>query len=110
MPKAKTKARVYLTEEEKKILLPLLEEWSSQPDKKTRDAVISSKAIPKIQNLDLSKYGPEIISKDKAAKELWERRIQVCDSFNIHTTMSSSLSRPYTPGLKTISLSKTGPN
>jgi hypothetical protein len=78
MPKAKTKERTYLTEEEKKVLFPLLEEWNSKPDKKSRDAFVSSEALPKIQKLDPSRYGPEIISKDKASKELWERRIQVC--------------------------------
>lgn len=55
----------------------LLEEWNSKPDKKARDAFISSEALPRIQDLDLSQYGPEIISTDKGAKMKWEKRVQV---------------------------------
>jgi len=71
------KDRTYLTEEEKKILLDLLDNWNELPNKKARDAYISAEALPKIQLLNSTKFGPEIISKDKAAKALWERRIQV---------------------------------
>jgi len=77
MSNPKSKERTYLTEDEKKILLLLLEEWNEKPNKKARDAFISSDALPKIQQLNLPKYGPDIISKDKAAKVLWEKRIQV---------------------------------
>lgn len=75
--KKKTKQRTYLTEEEKRVLGPLVEEWSKKADKKSRDAFVSAEALPKIQALNLSRYGPDIISKDKAAKELWDKRIQV---------------------------------
>jgi len=47
------------------------------PNKKAHDAYISAEALPKIQLLNSMKFGPEIISKDKAAKALWKRRIQV---------------------------------
>jgi hypothetical protein len=77
MPKTKTKQRVYLGEEEKQVLAGLLEEWNSKPDKKARDAFISAEALPKIQELDMTKYGPTIIATDKAAKLMWEARIQV---------------------------------
>jgi hypothetical protein len=77
MPHQKTKDRTYLTEDEKNVLGPLLEDWNGKPNKKARDAFISAEAIPKIQQLNLSKFGPDVISKDKAARALWERRIQV---------------------------------
>ena len=76
MPKIQ-KERIYLTEEEKNILGGLLEEWNSKPDKKTRDTFISSQALPRIQDLNLPHYGPEIISTDKGAKMKWEKRVQV---------------------------------
>ncbi len=76
MPKTK-KQRIYLTEEEKIILAGLLEEWNSKPDKKARDAFISSEALPRIQATDMSHYGSEIISTDKGAKMKWEMRVQV---------------------------------
>jgi hypothetical protein len=77
MSKGNTKQRVYLAEEEKNILASLLDEWNNKPNKKIRDAFIMSEALPKIQALNPSQYGAEIISKDKAAKSMWERRVQV---------------------------------
>jgi hypothetical protein len=77
MAKSKTKERVYLSEEEKTILAGLLEEWNRQPGKKSRDSFVSAEALPKIQQLNLSKFGPDIISKDREAKITWERRVQV---------------------------------
>jgi len=74
----KTTVRVFLNDEEKKVLAGLLEEWNSKPDKKTRDAFISGEALPRIQQLNLSKFGPDIISRDKAAKLLWDSRVKVC--------------------------------
>ena len=53
-------------------------DWVARPDKKSRDAFISSEVVPLIQQLNMDEYGPEHISKDKVMKELWERRIQVC--------------------------------
>jgi hypothetical protein len=69
--------KVYLTDEEKKILGGLLEEWNGKPDKKSRDSFVSAEALPKVQQLNLSRFGPDIISRDKAAKILWDSRVQV---------------------------------
>jgi hypothetical protein len=77
MPPLKSNDRIYLTEEEKKVLIPLLDTWNEKPNKKARDEFLSSEALPKIQQLNITKCGPDIISKDKAAKALWEKRIQV---------------------------------
>jgi len=76
MPKTQ-KERIYLSEDEKNILTGLLEEWNSKPNKKARDGFVSSEALPRIQALDLVKYGPDIISTDKGAKTKWEKRVQV---------------------------------
>jgi len=63
---AKTKTdRVYLTEEEKKLLAGMLEEWNSKPNKKTQDDFISTEALPTIQQMNITTCGPEIIRKDK---------------------------------------------
>ena len=82
--KNKVKQRTYLTDEKRKVLDGLLDEWGRKADKRSRDAFISYEALPKIQQLNLSKYGLDIISKDKAAKELWDRRAEVslCSSFS----------------------------
>jgi hypothetical protein len=77
-PGKKSNNRTYLTEEERNVLSALLEEWTSKPDKKARDAFVSAEALPKIQDLNMAKFGPEIISTDKVAKVLWEQRVQVC--------------------------------
>lgn len=77
MAKNKVKERVFLSDEEKKILASLLDEWNGKPDKKTRDAFVSAEALPKIQELNLEKYGPNVISTDKGAKEGWEKRVKV---------------------------------
>lgn len=75
--KTKTKERVYLTEEEKKILQSHLNEWDSKADKTSRDAFLSSEILPKIQQLDPEKYGPDVVSRNKEHKLLWERRAEV---------------------------------
>lgn len=72
-----TKAKCYLLPEEKDILREMLADWCSQPDKKTRDTLITSQVLPKLQALNMDKYGPDVIERDKEAKILWERRIQV---------------------------------
>jgi hypothetical protein len=96
MVKKTTRERVYLTDEEKKVLAGLLNEWNEKPDKKSRDAFVSSEALPKIQQLNISKYGSDIISKDKAAKMLWECRIQVSFSaFHMHTFYIETIGCPY---------------
>jgi hypothetical protein len=69
--------KCYLLPEEKDILQGMLAEWCSKPDKKTRDACIMADVLPKLQALNLDKYGPAVIERDKEAKILWERRIQV---------------------------------
>ena len=55
----------------------MLAEWCSKPDKKTRDTFITAEVLPKLQALNLDNYGPAVIERDKAAKILWERCIQV---------------------------------
>jgi hypothetical protein len=77
MPNKKQTERIYLTEEEKKILRPLVDGWVGQPDKKSRDSFVAAEALPKIQEINGSKFGPDIISRDKASKLLWEKRAQV---------------------------------
>ena len=76
---SKTKERVYLTEEEKKVLQLHLEEWDSKPDKTSRDAFLVSEVLSKIQQLNPNKYGPDIVSRNKELKLLWERRAEVSE-------------------------------
>jgi hypothetical protein len=76
---SKTKERVYLTEEEKKVLQCQLDDWDSKPDKTSRDAFLASDVLPKIQQLNPEKYGPDIVSRNKEQKLLWERRAEVCN-------------------------------
>jgi hypothetical protein len=73
----KPSGRVYLSDEEKKVLAGNLQEWNGNPSKKSRDAFISAEVLPKIQALNLSKFSSEILSRDKAAKILWDSRVQV---------------------------------
>ena len=75
--KATSDGRVYLTDEEKEVLKANLDEWNEKPDKKSRDAFLASEILPNIQALNMEKYGPASISKDKEAKLLWEARIKV---------------------------------
>jgi len=77
MAKIKGKQRVYLSEEEKKVLAGFLDEWNGKPDKKSCDSFISSEVLPQIQQLNMPKYGLEIISRDKEAKMVWNGRVQV---------------------------------
>jgi len=70
--------RTYLDSEEIRILEELLEEWNGQPDKKSREAFVVASILPKVQQINLEKFGPDNLSKDKSAKVLWERRITVC--------------------------------
>src|SRR3977135_4375612 len=81
MPSNKQKKdRIFLTDEERTILRSLLPEWNGKGDRKSRDAFVASEAIPQIQRLNLDQYGPEVVSRDKPAKVLWEKRMQVCNS------------------------------
>jgi len=77
MAKIKGKQRVYLSEKEKKVLAGFLDKWNGKPDKKSRDSFIFLEVLPQIQQLNMPKYGPEIISRDKEAKMVWEGRVQV---------------------------------
>jgi len=106
MPK-KNAERVYLNDEEKKILAGLIDEWNGKGDKKSRDAFVAGEALPKIQELNVEKFGPTIISKDKAAKLLWERRVQVRIPKENHGP-DPHFFRRSTPGSKTTSRSRTG--
>ena len=72
-----SREKCYLLPEEKDILRQMLDEWYSKPDKKTRDTYVTAQVLPKLQALNMDKYGPDVIEKDKEAKILWERRIQV---------------------------------
>jgi len=80
MPASKGNDRTYLREEERAVLQSLLQEWSSKPDKKTRDAFVSGVVVPKIQELNLQEYGSGIISTNKVARVQWEKRVLVCRS------------------------------
>lgn len=73
----KKSEKTYLTEEEVKVLEEKLAEWNDRPDKRSREAFVVGDVLPMIQQLNMEKYGPEHISKDKEAKTLWERRIKV---------------------------------
>ena len=86
----RTKERTYLTEEETKLLQSVLEEWFSQPDKRSRDAFVSSEVLPKIQQLDPNKYGSEAISRSKEVKILWEKRVQVSLILSINWLIAGS--------------------
>jgi hypothetical protein len=75
--KKKLKDRVYLTEEEKAILKDHVSEWNQKLDKMTRQAYVASEILPRIQELDSEKFGPERIARDKEAKALFDWRIKV---------------------------------
>ena len=79
-----------MTEEETKLLQSVLEEWFSQPDKRSRDAFVSSEVLPKIQQLDPNKYGSEAISRSKEVKILWEKRVQVSLILSINWLIAGS--------------------
>jgi hypothetical protein len=107
MAKNKAKQRVYLNDEEKKVLASLLDEWNGKPDKKTCDSFISSEVLPKIQQLNMLRYGPEVISRDKEAKMVWEGRVQVRLPTKLLFLASYQIFRRYILGLKTTSPTKT---
>lgn len=104
----KSTGRVYLDDEEKKVLARLLEEWNGKPDKKARDTFVSAEALPRIQQLNLSKFGPDIISRDKAAKALWDGRVKVHFLADSTGNRCSHMCRRSTLGLRTTNLTRTG--
>lgn len=71
------KGRCYMTDQEKDVLRQMLPIWSNMTDRKSREAYILTTVASKIQQLNLPQFGPEIIARDKEAKTLWERRVQV---------------------------------
>jgi hypothetical protein len=75
--KANKSDRTYLTEEEVQVLEQRLTEWNDKADKKSREAFVIGEILPLIQQLNMEKFGPEMLEKDKAAKILWEKRIKV---------------------------------
>jgi hypothetical protein len=77
MSATKKTDRIYLRDDETKVLQSFLQEWSAKSDKKTRDAFVSGTAVPKIQGLNLKEYGPDVISTNKVAKVRWEKRVTV---------------------------------
>ena len=48
-------------------------------DKKSQEAYILTTVVSKIQDMNLQQFGPEIISREKEAKTLWEKKLQVKD-------------------------------
>jgi hypothetical protein len=77
MSATKKTDRIYLRDDETKVLQSLLQEWSDKSDKKSRDAFVSGTAVPKIQGLNVKDYGPDVISTSKVAKVQWEKRVTV---------------------------------
>jgi hypothetical protein len=102
--------RVYLDDEERKILAAFLDDWNHKPDKKTRDAFVSGEVLPKVQSLNPLKFGPEVISVDKSAKLMWESRVKVSVPGNPPASRLFNYCRQCTPGLKTINRSRTVPS
>ena len=107
--KRKSTERIYLAEEEIKVLAESLEEWNDKPDKKTRDGFVAAEILPKIQQLNLEKFGPDMLSKDKAAKILWERRIKVEGGLELIRSMKTEFNyRQSILGTKTTNPSRIG--
>ncbi len=71
------KGRCYLTQEERDVLRQMLPIWSNMTDKKSRDAYIATSVASKIQEMNVQQFGSTIISRDKEAKKLWEKRMEV---------------------------------
>jgi len=71
------KGRIYLAKAEKDVLQELLPLWTEKENKKSRETFIISTVLPRIQELNMSQFSQDIISRDKEAKKLWEKRIQV---------------------------------
>lgn len=69
--------RNYLKDSEREILKNHLSLWVEKQDKKARDAYVSAEVLPEIQALDPDQFGPQMLSTDKQAKELWERKVKV---------------------------------
>jgi hypothetical protein len=46
-------------------------------DKRSREAYISTTVASKIQEMNVRQFGAEIIARDKEAKTLWEKRLEV---------------------------------
>jgi len=55
-------------------MLPI---WSNMTDKRSREAYISTTVASKIQEMNVRQFGAEIIARDKEAKTLWEKRLEV---------------------------------
>ena len=85
-PKTPKKVKCYLQEAELSVLQELQIEWNKQPDKRSRDAFVKSTVLPKIQELNKDKFGPEKISTCKESKKLWERRTKVGISYMFTTS------------------------
>ena len=110
MSASKKNDRIYLREEETKVLQSLLQEWSDKTDKKNRDAFVSGTALPKIQDQNAKEYGPEGISTNKVAKVQWEKRVTVSHfkaPFFVMPTLCLD-SRRFTRGSRITNLSRTG--
>lgn len=77
MSGSKKNDRIYLRDEETKVLQSLLQEWADLPNKNSKDAFVSGTAVPRIQELNGKEYGPEVISTSKVAKVQWDKRVCV---------------------------------
>jgi hypothetical protein len=64
----------YLKDLEREILKNHLGLWVEKQDKKARDAYVLAEVLPEIQALDPDQFGPQMLSTDKQAKELWRGR------------------------------------
>ena len=80
MAASKKTNRIYLRDEETGILQSHLQEWSDKPNKRLRDAFVSGTVVAEIQAVNGKDYGSEVISKNKAAKAEWEKRVSVSRS------------------------------
>ena|ERR1700682_3503438 len=69
--------RNFLKDSERDVLKSHLGAWVEKQEKKARDAYISAEVLPEVQALDPGQFGPELLSKDKQAKELWDRKVKV---------------------------------
>lgn len=77
---SKESDRTYLRQEERTALQLLLQDWANQPDKKSKDAFVSGTALPRIQQLNATEFGPDMISTNKVAKVNWEKRVSVSET------------------------------
>jgi hypothetical protein len=69
--------RNYLNDAERQVLKNHLSIWVEKQDKKARDAYVSGEVLPNIHALHPDQFSPQMLSTDKQAKELWDRKVKV---------------------------------